>query len=451
MATLFAQQALLSSGWAKDVRLEVERGRIERAVPDSTPEAGAEQIGIALPGLCNAHSHAFQRAMLGRTEFRSSRSTDTFWTWRQLMYRVAGQVGPEELSAIARQAYTEMLSSGYTSVVEFHYLHRVSAEHGEDDMRRALFDAASASGIRLTYLPVFYEQADFERKPLTQAQQRFSLPLDAYLEHVRESARSANGLQTVGFAAHSLRAVSPESLDVIADAARRAGHPLHMHIAEQEQEVEGALKALGERPVRWLLQNLSVDGHWTLVHATHMDEEETVALAESGAVVCVCPSTEGNLGDGFFPLERYLRAGGRLSIGSDSHVCIDPLEELRWLEYGQRLLNQKRNVAAVTTKHTGAALFSAALEGGAQSAGQTEVGLAVGGAADLLSLDPDAPLYVGLEGDSILDALVFAGLPSPVRGVMVGGEWRVRDGEHQSRAEAADGYGAAIARLSANE
>ena len=451
MATLFAQHALLPDGWARDVSIDVAEGRIERVLPNSDRDAEAERVGIALPGLCNAHSHAFQRAMLGRTEYRSGRSTDTFWTWRQLMYQVAAQVGPEELSAIARQAYTEMLCSGYTSVVEFHYLHRVSARHGETDMRAALFDAADASGIRLTYLPVFYEQADFERQPLSQAQQRFSLPLDAYLEHVMESSRVGDARKKVGYAAHSLRAVSPESLDVIADAARRAKRPIHLHIAEQEQEVEGAKKAFGQRPVSWLLDHTVVDERWTLVHATHMDEDETASLASTGAVVCVCPSTEGNLGDGFFPLERYLRAGGRLAIGSDSHVCIDPFEELRWLEYGQRLLSQKRNVAAVHASHTGAALFAAALQGGALSAGRADVGLAVGNDADMVCLDPEAPLYVGLEDDAILDALVFGGLPSPIRGVMVAGEWRVRDGQHASAGEAAADYGDAIARLSAGE
>lgn len=448
MTTLFAQRALLADGWSDRVRVRIADGRIAQVAAGAAAEPGDEPVGILLPGVTNAHSHAFQRALLGRTEHRSAASADTFWTWREVMYRVAAQLGPDELSAVARQVYTEMLASGYTTVVEFHYLHRVDAGRGPAEMRDALLAAAESSGIRLVYLPVYYEQADFDGTPLTQAQERFRLALDAFIEHVADSARSLGPPHSLGVAAHSLRAVSPPALDVISSHAKTHALPMHLHVAEQELEVERALATLGARPVRWLIDNAELDRSWTLVHATHMDTAETADLAATGAVVCVCPSTEGNLGDGIFPLEPYLHAGGRIAIGSDSHVTIDPFEELRWLEYAQRLTTRKRNVAVIESGHTGAALFAMATAGGAQAAGAEAAEIAVGRSADLLSLDGDAPQFCALSGDALLDALVFGGLPSPVRGVMTDGRWRVTDGRHQSADEAASGYAAALGKLS---
>lgn len=447
MATLFAEQALVDGRWARGVRITVSDGRIAALETQVDGKPDDQSVGILLPGMPNAHSHAFQRALVGRTEHKSASSSDTFWTWRELMYRVAGQLRPPELAAIARLAYSEMLTSGYTAVVEFHYLHKVSAEHGPDAMRDGLLAAADAAGIRLTYVPVYYEQAGFDGAELTHAQQRFNLPLDAFLEHAADSKRQVRSPHAVGVGAHSLRAVTPASLEIIASHAADSNIPMHLHIAEQQREVDDALAAYGQRPVRWLLDNTGVDARWTLVHATHIDADETRALAASGAVVCLCPSTEGNLGDGFFPLESYLSAGGRLAIGSDSQVTINPFEELRWLEYGQRLLGQRRNVAAVDQPHTGAALFNGAIAGGAQAAGRAPPRLAVGQPADLLSLDDGAAVLVGLAEDEVLDALVFGGLPSPIRRVMVDGVWRVLDGKHVSEAQATRDYRAAMARV----
>ena len=447
MSTLFARRALLATGWAENVRIAIADGRIARLASGCERDPADDSVGLLLPGIANAHSHAFQRALLGRTEHRAASSRDTFWTWRQAMYRLAGLLRPDDLARIARQLYTEMLESGYTSVAEFHYLHGVGTPFGPDAMRDALVDAANASGIRLLYVPVYYEQADFDGKPLAREQERFGLSLHAFLEHLDGSVRTMPAPHAVGVAAHSLRAVSPESLNVITQRAAEAGLPIHIHIAEQEREVEGALAVLGKRPVGWLLDNADVDRRWTLVHATHMDNHEITALAESGATVCVCPSTEANLGDGFFGLGTFLASGGTIAIGSDSQVSVNPFEELRWLEYGQRLATTSRNVAAIGGEHSGATLLRRAVAGGAQSIGSRDSGIARGAAADLLAVDDQAPLFAGLNGDQLLDALVFGGLPSPVVGVMVNGRWCIRGGAHPSAAEAAADFAEVMERL----
>ena len=447
MTTLFARRALLSSGWAENVRVTIEKGRIERLETACAREAADDSVGVLLPGMANAHSHAFQRALLGRTEYRSAATRDTFWTWRDAMYRLAASLSPSDLFSVARQLYTEMLVSGYTGVAEFHYLHGKGTAHGPDVMRDALHEAACAAGIRWLYLPVYYEQADFDGMPLTDEQQQFGLGLDEFLAHVEQSARVVSAPNAIGVAAHSLRAVSPASLDVVAGRAADMGVPMHIHIAEQPLEVDGAVAALGARPVRWLLDNVAVDRRWTLVHATHMDRAEAAALADSGAAVCLCPSTEGNLGDGVFSLDTYLQAGGAIAIGSDSHVSVNPFEELRWLEYGQRLITQSRNVAAIGGVHTGAELWRRSVAGGAQANGVGAGSLAEGAPADLLAVDDGAPMLAGLDGDRLLDALVFGGLPSPVEGVMVNGAWCVHDGVHRIANEAAENFAAVMERL----
>ena len=452
MTSIFARKALLPDGWADDVLLGVRDGVIEEVAAGATPGDASTVAGCIVPGLCNAHSHAFQRALAGRTEERSPAGQDNFWTWRERMYRLAATLNPELLRAIACQVYTEMLLSGYTTVVEFHYLHRNPAG-GEAGMAMfdALADAASESGIRLTYVPVLYERAGFHAPGPEGPQKLFALSLEEFLEHHDAAQARRSEKLGVGIGAHSLRAVSATSLTAIAEAGRDAGGPIHLHIAEQQREVDQCLSAYERRPVRWLLENAGVDAQWCLVHATHMDAGESESLAKSGAVVCVCPSTEANLGDGLFPLSDYLAHGGRLAIGSDSHISINPFEELRWLEYGQRLVTQTRNVASFRSAHVGRELFERAVEGGAQASGQEVAGLCRGAPADLVALYDDDPMLAGHGDDSRLDALVFSGYRLPIEGVMVHGEWLVADGEHRSGVATRDAYRAAVASLGARQ
>jgi formimidoylglutamate deiminase len=454
MTSLFASKALLVNGWTDDVRFNIHGGRIqgiETAIKPSTQDALA---GYVIPGLCNAHSHAFQRALAGHTEQRSPAGHDSFWTWRERMYELAGRVDANVLTAIARQVYCEMLASGYTSVAEFHYLHREPQSSGEkggeqDAMLQAIVRAADDSGIRLTYVPVLYERAGFDDPEPALHQQNFALTVDEFLAHHARAAEHCGETVSVGIGAHSLRAVSRESLAEIARVAADSNTPMHLHIAEQQREVDQCMAAYGRRPVRWLLENLEVTQNWCLVHATHMDFDETATLARSGAVVVLCPSTEANLGDGLFPLHDFLNEGGRIAIGSDSHISINPFEELRWLEYGQRLATQSRNVASLRDSHVGRELFSRVLEGGAMASGQSTEGLAEGAPADLVVLSDDDPMLAGHSDESRLDALVFSGYPLPIERVMVNGEWRVVDAMHVDREHARAEYAATMKTLGA--
>lgn len=452
MTTLFAKKALLPSGWATDVRLVVDGGLIFSVESDASPASGDTSVGYVIPGLCNAHSHAFQRALAGHTEQRSPAGHDNFWTWRERMYDLAGRVDADTLTAIARQAYCEMLSSGYTSVAEFHYLHRDPMNpDAVDTMFAAISMAAADSGIRLTYVPVHYERAGFDDPEPLAHQRSFAISIDEFMAH-RERATAAAGTGvSVGIGAHSLRAVSQESLQTIASAANAAFVPMHLHIAEQLREVDQCLAAYGRRPVRWLLENFDVSGNWCLVHATHMDADEVEALAKSGAVVALCPSTEANLGDGFFPLHDFLKHGGRIAIGSDSHVSINPFEELRWLEYGQRLVTRSRNVVSLRDSHVGSELFLRALEGGAAASGQDHGEIETGAVADFVVLCEDDPMLAGHGDESRLDALIFSGYPLPVERVMVNGEWCVVDAMHRQRTAAREAYAAAIENLGGAE
>ena len=448
MNAIFASLALLADGWADDVRLEIEDGRIAAVRTGMPAEESDLRAGVVIPGLANAHSHAFQRALAGHTERRGPAGKDNFWSWRDRMYRLAGSIDAERLRAIARQAYTEMLESGYTTVVEFHYLHReAGAEQGGDTMLQAIIAAANDSGIRLTYVPILYERAGFEEPQLDEYQQRFASTLKEFSAHYERARELAADRIAVGIGAHSLRAVFPESLAEIERIGQRDGVPIHIHIAEQQREVDQCLDVNGLRPVRWLLQNHALNEQWCLVHATHMDDEEIEALAQTGAVVCLCPSTEANLGDGLFPLQRWLQRDGRIAIGSDSHVSINPFEELRWLEYGQRLKAQQRNIAAIQQEHTGRNLFELAADGGARASGQGDGSLHRGALADLVVLDDDSPMLTGHPRESLLDALVFSGFTLPVDRVMVHGKWQLVDGRHRSAAEAREQFTHAVRSL----
>lgn len=450
MNNIFARKALLQKGWANNVRLVVHAGRIKSIRANSTPEAADFAAGIVIPGLCNAHSHAFQRSLAGRTESRSPAGQDNFWTWRERMYELAGQLDAHALAAIARQAYSEMLASGYTSVAEFHYLHREPGGAADDDaMFRAICEAATDTGIRLTYVPVLYERAGFDQAKPEGHQKLFALDVESFLAHHARVTRSASDRINVAIGAHSLRAVGDESLQQIVAVAETASIPLHLHIAEQQREVDQCMASNGRRPVRWLLENYAVTDQWCLVHATHMDGDEIENLADTGAVVCLCPSTEANLGDGLFPLHEFLSAGGQIAIGSDSHISINPFEELRWLEYGQRLASQSRNVASLQEPHVGRELFSRALAGGAQATGQAPTGLQAGAWADCVALDDNDPMLVGHDDGSLLDALVFSGYRLPIERVMVHGDWCVIEGDHVNQNDYRSAYAATLERIGA--
>ena len=450
MTTIFARKALLQHGWCDSVRLVVENGQIESIYRGVASEADDIVAGIVIPGLANAHSHAFQRALAGRTEHRGPQDKDDFWSWRTLMYRLAGTVDADRLHAIACQAYTEMLIHGYTSVAEFHYLHSEPGGRQSDAMLLAITRAAALTGIRLTYVPVLYERAGFDRPEPSGEQRRFVMDLQSFVDHY-ELARSltGNGVETA-IGVHSLRAVNPVSLDEIRQIANRDECPMHIHIAEQAVEVEQCIAATGMRPVEFLLNHYSPDANWCLVHATHINDEEMAGVAESGAVVCLCPSTEANLGDGLFRLQRWLESGGRIAIGSDSHITINPFEELRWLEYGQRLVMRTRNVAAIRRPQTGRSLFELALEGGNSACGHPTAGLYKGGNADLVTLDDDSPMLTGHGKESILDALVFSGFTLPIERVMVNGRWVVAEGRHEHREPIRERYAAAVGAIVAD-
>jgi formimidoylglutamate deiminase len=409
--------------------------------------------GWVLPGMPNLHSHAFQRAMAGLAERRGP-GDDSFWTWRETMYGFAERIDPGSLQAIAAQLYVEMLKAGYTQVCEFHYLHHQpdGTPYAQPEaMSLALIEAAREAGIALTLLPVLYMSGGFDGRALSQRQRRFGCSVDGYLQLLANLRKHESADLRVGVALHSLRAI-PENAwrGVIEHEALQTG-PLHIHIAEQIGEVQDCLATRGARPVEWLFEHAPVDRRWCLVHATHLTEQETAQLARSGAVAGLCPTTEANLGDGLFPLARYLDAGGVLGIGSDSHISVSPIEELRWLEYGQRLSTRHRNVAARHADDSvGETLWRAALKGGAQAAGMPVGALEAGKRADFFVLDAEAPALAARDSRSVMDSFLFGGNRSPVRHVMAGGKWVVRDYVHRDEARIAARYRMAVARLAGN-
>lgn len=455
----FAPTARLPGGWAQDVCFSVDRdGTLLSVTPGGRPAAGAERLaGPVVPGQPNLHSHAFQRAMAGLAErvgVGAGGANDSFWSWRETMYGFLARLGPDELEAVAAQLYLEMLEAGYTAVGEFHYLHHDPAGRGYDEpaeMGLRVIAAARATGIGLTLLPVLYGYGGFGGAPAGQGQRRFLNSPEALLAIAGrlQDALAGDPQGIVGLAPHSLRAVTPDSLrEALAGLGELdPGAPVHIHVAEQTKEVDDCLAWSGSRPVRWLLDNLDIDPRWCLVHATHMDEAETRDLAASGAVAGLCPTTEANLGDGLFPAPAYVAAGGAWGVGSDSHISVDPVEELRWLEYGQRLLHRRRTVLAGATGHLGEDLWNAAATGGARALGRPIGSLAPGCRADLVVLDEALPCLAGKRGAALMDAVVFAGNRRPVRDVMVGGRWRVREGRHEAREAVRAGFERAMARL----
>ena len=439
---LWARRARLPDGWHSDVVLRVGRdGRWAEISADvANPPGGAQVIDAPLlPALVDAHSHAFQRAFVAGAETRDG-AHDDFWSWRERMYGVALRIAPAELRAIAAHLYLELLAGGYTHVCEFHYLRRDAEGREYDDplaMSWALADAAAEVGIGLTLLPVLYERAGFDSPALRDEQRRFRASADDVLDASRRVAAARRPLVEAGLAIHSLRSARPESLDALARAARDIPGPIHIHVAEQTGEVDDCLRATGQRPIEWLARRGVLEPRWQLVHATHALQGEIDAVAASGAGVVLCPSTEANLGDGLCDLPAWLAAGVPLSLGSDSQVTRDWREELRLLEYGQRLALRKRNVAAAPERgETSSAerLFARALAGSASAAGHAAWGLVAGARADALVVDVGDPALRGIADERVLDALVFSSPTLPWRDVLVAGEWRIRDRRHAEAA-----------------
>ncbi|MEZ5802152.1 MAG: formimidoylglutamate deiminase [Rhizobiaceae bacterium] len=448
MTILFAKQALLPSGWADSVRLEIVDGRVGSVTKDAVAAAGDERHAVLIPGMPNLHSHAFQRGMAGLAEVRGN-TADSFWSWREVMYRFALSMAPEQAEAIAAQLYVEMLEAGFTRVGEFHYLH-----HDRDgqpyanlaEMAERIVAAARMSGIGLTLLPVFYAHSNFGGATPNEGQRRFINDLNRFgflVEKCRESVRVLNQ-GVVGIAPHSLRAATAQEL-VELEKLAGAG-PIHIHIAEQVKEMEDCIAWAGRRPVEWLLANVPVDRRWCLIHATHMTDEEAIGMARAGAVAGLCPVTEANLGDGTFSAPLFREHGGRFGIGSDSNVLIGVADELRQLEYSQRLAHRARNVIAEPGGSTGRALFDAALAGGTQALGAPPAAIEAGAAADFVSLDLSWPGLETTAHDGVLDAWIFAGRVKP-KDVWVAGRKLVADGRHKAREAISRGFRKAMSEL----
>ncbi|PIJ48686.1 formimidoylglutamate deiminase [Erwinia sp. OLTSP20] len=450
MSRFFAPRALLPQGWCHDVIIEVDdQGTIRKLTPGS-PQLDAQRLhGAVVPSLANLHSHAFQRAMAGLAEVAGD-PQDSFWTWRDLMYRMVQSLTPEAVGAIATQLYIEMLKGGYTQVAEFHYLHHdTSGQPYQDDaMLQQLMQAAQQSGIGQTLLPVLYSYAGFGAQPAQSGQRRFIQQTSDYLKQQQrlQSWCAQHPLINYGLCFHSLRAVSETQIrEVLAAAAPHL--PVHIHIAEQEKEVADCLAWSNERPLSWLYKRFNPDSRWCLIHATHLDDDELRQLAASSAVAGICPTTEANLGDGIFRGSDYLALNGRWGIGSDSHVSLDIVEELRWFEYGQRLRDRRRNrLVQREQPSVGDLLFAGARQGGAQACGLSIGALASDYRADWLVLEEDALL--GPTGDSaLINRWLFAGHRGQIRDVFVAGRQVIHQGQHQYQEQAARLFRQVIAGL----
>ncbi|ORM67741.1 formimidoylglutamate deiminase [Pantoea rwandensis] len=450
MAVFFAPRALLADGWHEDVLITTDAsGLITELLPDSAPGSASRLAGPVIPAIANLHSHAFQRAMAGLAEVAGD-PQDSFWTWRDLMYRMVQRLSPEQVGDIATHLYIDMLKGGYSQVAEFHYLHHDphGQPYADDAMLQHLIAAAETAGMGQTLLPVLYSYSGFGSQPASDGQRRFIQQTDAYLlQQQRVAQWSANKpLLNHGICFHSLRAVSEAQMHDVLSASQR-DLPVHIHVAEQEKEVNDSLAWSGERPVAWLYNHFEVDQRWCLIHATHLDDSEIQRMAASGAVAGLCPTTEANLGDGIFPAVEYIARGGRWGIGSDSHVSLSALEELRWLEYGQRLRDRRRN--RITLPHqpsVGDLLWQQAAQGGAQACAIATGELAIGKRADWLVLENDAFLS-SVSSASLLNRWLFGGTQSQIRDVFVAGNQVISEGHHAAEEAAAARFAKAMSAL----
>ena len=451
MTVIHAKTALLPTGWAQDVRVTLAQGRIA-AVEIGVPGVCSAGLGVdcLLPAMANLHSHMFQRAMAGMTEARGA-GQDSFWTWRTLMYRFLDRLTPEDVQAIAAMVMLEMAEAGYASVAEFHYLHHgVGGVEYADlaEMSAQIAQAAAQTGLGLTHLPVLYERGGCDGRALTTGQLRFGNDPDRFVRLWQSAARALAHLPAdtaLGVAPHSLRAATPAGLRMAEALAPQA--PIHIHVAEQMAEVAEVQAATGLRPVQWLLENHQMSDRWCLIHATQMELAETEAMAKTGAIAGLCPITEANLGDGIFDGPRFRAAGGQFGVGSDSNVRISLSEELRLLEYSQRLGLRGRALLADVGRSTGRVLYEEACQGGAKAAGRASGAIAVGLWGDLMALDCSGPDLGASIGDMLLDTFIFAGDDRMVAEVWSAGRHIVHQGRHAARAPIIARYRATIARL----
>lgn len=449
MQRIWAAQALLPQGWAQDVLVTLDQGRIVAALPGQPPQG--QRVGALMPAPANCHSHAFQRAMAGLTEKRGDNPSDSFWTWRQLMFRFLDRLTPDQVQAITAFVQMEMLESGFGASVEFHYLHHQPGGAPYDtlaEMSARIVAAADQSGIGLTLLPVAYQFGGLDGRALGPGQVRFGNDPERFAQLVDGAADSLRALPAdavLGVAPHSLRAVAPADLAPL--AALRPDAPIHMHLAETLAEVDEVRTHLGARPVDWALANLPLSDRWCLIHLTQMTPAETLALSPTGAIAGLCPLTEASLGDGIFDGLRWLGAGGALALGSDSNIRISLAEELRQLDTSQRLRDHSRAALATADQSTGRRLWQAAVAGGATAAGRGRGGIAPGEWADLVALDLTHPDLEGLRADTILDAFAFAGDSRMVAEVWSAGRHVVQSGRHIAREAITESYRRAVRPL----
>ena len=436
MQEIHARQALAPQGWVSDLRLTIEDGRIGRI--SQGPAEGSRSVDLLLPAPVNLHSHAFQRAMAGLTETRGPDPRDSFWTWRQLMYRFLDRLTPDHVQAIAELVFMEMLEAGYGAVAEFHYLHHDiggAPYTNLSEMADRITAAAHGAGLGLTLLPVLYMQGGCDRRELQGGQRRFGCDLELFSRlHAESAAAIAHGPDdfSIGIAPHSLRAVTPEAVGKLRELCPKG--PIHMHLAEQVAEVDEVKAHYGARPTDWLLGNAPVDEDWCLIHCTQMTEGETSGLAATGAVAGLCPITESSLGDGIFNGTQFREAGGRFGVGSDSNIHIALWEELATLEYSQRLRDLSRAAMATPNRSTGRVLFDSAAKAGAQAAGRKSGRIEEGQFADLIAISTDNEFLCGRGEDVVLDSLIFSGRGrSCVTDVWSAGRHQVQNGRHIDR------------------
>ncbi|KGJ95985.1 formimidoylglutamate deiminase [Thalassotalea sp. ND16A] len=456
MRKLFAANILLADGWQQDKTLHIDNGVLVNITDGKYDDAEIAE-GAVLPGMVNCHSHAFQRGFAGFSE-QGSESGDSFWTWRKIMYQFLDNISTEQAEIIAKQLYIEMLKAGYTRVAEFHYLHHQKSGDVHNQlaaMAKAVFNAAKVSGIGITMLPVMYRFSGFGPLAPNAGQKRFINSIEQFNQLVSDCFELAalQGNANVGIAPHSLRAVDKASLMAAVSHVRSLDDkaPVHIHIAEQQKEVQDCVAHYGKRPVQWLLDNVELDQHWCLIHATHIDDSEIAGMIASKAIAGICPTTEANLGDGIFPTTQFMADGGQVAIGSDSHISVSAIEELRLLEYSQRLLRQQRAILATSdTKSVGQNLWQHTARAGALSTNSNTGELALGKQADLLVLDNQQSKLFANQNQFIIDSMIFASQQNPIKDVMVNGQWVIVDGQHEQQQQSAANFAETLQSLGNN-
>lgn len=452
---LYADSVLIGNQWQQNKTLSIDENGYIESIIDGCEATAEKVVGAVIPGMVNCHSHAFQRAFAGFSEYRANQA-DSFWSWRDIMYRFVKQMSPEDAHKVARYLYLEMLKAGYTCVAEFHYLHhQVGGKAYADpaEMSHQVINAALQAGISITHLPVLYTYAGFNELAPSEGQKRFIHQTDDYCQLIEKLHDNYQNQTTVGLgiAPHSLRAVSQSQLDIVVPLIRQLNphSPIHIHIAEQMKEVEDCLNFYQKRPVEWLLDNYQMDKNWCLIHATHLTAAEVSRLATSGAIAGICPTTEANLGDGIYPTQEYLAQGGRIAIGSDSHIAVNVADELRSLEYAQRLILQQRAVLShEDCPSVGEHLYRRCALDGADTVNQNVGEIAVGKRADFVVLDTEHPTLYAKPQASLLDAAIFACDNLPVKDVMVAGQWKIQNSVHRDSEKITQDYLAVMKRLS---